>query len=311
MAACQILGLTCNEVRDPKTSSEVKRESPLDSIRMFSSYFDVVIMRSSQPDYSEACAYLMSDLNKLGKRWVPIINGGSGSHEHPTQALLDMYTILRTFEFGDKDPAEQSRYLELKAQYSELVPGPEEKTYAFCGDIGRGRTVRSLASVLAKYHGTKMIFISPDHPTLRLDSQLKSHLANLGIEFHEAHSLDASIDGKPLLEEIDCLYMTRIQREHNRAEESRQLEELDLRPFCLSPERVGRLKSYVPIMHPFPRDSAIGEVPTSIDSDPRVMYFRQARNGMWARASLLVHIFGLERHLESLASDLSGQTHLP
>ena len=103
MAACQILGITCNEVRDPKTSSEVKRESPADSIRMFSSYFDVIIMRSPISRFAESCAYLMNDLESNEMRSVPIINAGSGSDEHPTQALLDMYTILRTFEFDESE----------------------------------------------------------------------------------------------------------------------------------------------------------------------------------------------------------------
>ncbi len=308
MAACQILGLTCNEVRDPKTSSEVKRESPLDSIRMFSSYFDLIIMRSQKANYAECCAYLMSDLMHRRKRWVPIINGGAGSDEHPTQALLDVYTILRTFEFGDRDPAEKSRYLELKAQYPKLVPGPEEKTYAFCGDIGRGRTVKSLAIVLSKYPNVRMFFISPAHPALALDNSLKRELASAGVPFYEFQSLDDMHEEQPLLKQVDCLYMTRIQREHNTSIVEQELGSLDLSNFCLTPERLNQLRAYVPIMHPFPRDSEIGEIPTTIDNDPRVMYFRQARNGMWARASLLVHMFNLEQQLHSMSMDLSGQT---
>jgi aspartate carbamoyltransferase catalytic subunit len=82
MAACQILGITCNEVRDPKTSSESKRESKLDSIRMFSSYFDVIIMRTLIAEYSEVCAYLMNQLEAQEMRSVPIINAGAGADEH-------------------------------------------------------------------------------------------------------------------------------------------------------------------------------------------------------------------------------------
>ena len=89
-AACQILGITCNEVRDRQTSSEIKRESPFDSIRMFSSYFDIIIMRSPVAMFAEGCAYLMNELEQKEMRSVPIINGGSGSDEHPTQALLDI-----------------------------------------------------------------------------------------------------------------------------------------------------------------------------------------------------------------------------
>ena len=143
MAACQILGITCNEVRDPKTSSEVKRESKLDSIRMFSSYFDVIIMRSQISDYAECCAYLMNDLERNQHRSVPIINAGAGSDEHPTQALLDAYTITRTFDFDENSLKHDSRLNELRAKYPNLTSGMDNKTYAFCGDIGRGRTVRS------------------------------------------------------------------------------------------------------------------------------------------------------------------------
>ena len=88
MAACQILGITCNEVRDPSTSSETKGETRFDSIRMFSSYFDVIIMRSPIARLAESCAYLMNDLDSSGNRSVPIVNAGSGADEHPTQALL-------------------------------------------------------------------------------------------------------------------------------------------------------------------------------------------------------------------------------
>ena len=87
MAACQILGITCNEVRDPSTSSETKGETRFDSIRMFSSYFDLIIMRSPAARLAEACAYLMNDLAATGNRSVPIVTAGSVADQHPTQAL--------------------------------------------------------------------------------------------------------------------------------------------------------------------------------------------------------------------------------
>ena len=291
MAACQILGVTCNEVRNPETSSEVKRESRMDGIRMFSSYFDVIIMRTKISNFAECCAYMMNQLENQEMRSVPIINAGSGSDEHPTQALLDMYTILRTFDFGESSASGRSRLAKLKQKYSDLKDGPSGKTYLFCGDIGRGRTVRSLAAVLAQYPGVRMFFVSPDHEVLQLDEELKSRLTSQGVEVHEFHSLDAQIDGESILAQADCFYMTRIQREHNSATTENEIASLDLSPFRLTQERVDNLKDYAPIMHPFPRDSVIGEIPTNIDSDPRAMYFRQARNGMWARAALLVHLF--------------------
>ena len=290
MAACQILGITCNEVRDPKTSSEVKRESQMDSIRMFSSYFDVIIMRSPINSLAECCAYMMNQLEGQEMRAVPTINAGSGSDEHPTQALLDMYTIQRTFDFDVSSETGDKRFQQLKSKYSDLQQGPQGKSYLFCGDIGRGRTVRSLATVLARYPNQRMFFVSPSHDVLRLDPELKARLTKAGVSVFEFDSLDAKLDGEPILGQTDCLYMTRIQREHNSESVTREIEAIDLDPFRLSLERVSNLKEFTPIMHPFPRDSVVQEIPTVVDADPRVMYFRQARNGMWVRAALLVHL---------------------
>jgi len=263
----------------------------MDSIRMFSSYFDVIIMRSQISNFAECCAYLMNDLEKQERRSVPIINAGAGSDEHPTQALLDMYTIIRTFDFDESASERPSRLEELRQQYPDLNSGPAGKTYAFVGDIGRGRTVRSLATVLAQYPGVKLCFVSPEHEVLRLDPDLKDYLTRSGVTVEEFKSLDAQHNGQSLLSQIDCLYMTRIQREHNSEQVESEIAALDLEPFRLTTQRVAQLRSFTPILHPFPRDSVVGEIPTEVDSDPRAMYFRQARNGMWARAALLVHLF--------------------
>src|SRR5262249_56785893 len=119
------------EIRDPNVSSEAKGESPLDSIRMFSSYFDVIIMRAKYPDFAEACAYLMNDLDHAqdeysGLRGVPIVNGGSGADEHPTQALLDIYTIQRLFSFESKrDSSRRSRLGELRRKDPAPTESPD------------------------------------------------------------------------------------------------------------------------------------------------------------------------------------------
>lgn len=291
MAACQILGITCNEVRDASTSSEVKRESRADSVRMFSSYFDVIIMRSKVRRLAESCAYMMNELEETEQRSVPIINAGAGSDEHPTQALLDMYTIYRTFQFDDPSKPKAFQFPQLRRLYPDLVSGPQNKTYLFCGDIARGRTVRSLATVLSQFPGVRMFFVSPDHGTLRLDEDLKQTLLQRGVEVGEFHSLDGQHDGQPILPQTDCVYMTRIQREHNSPEVEAEMKAMDMSPFRLTLERTQQMKSFAPILHPFPRDRVIGEIPVEVDRDPRAMYFRQARNGMWARAALLVHLF--------------------
>ena len=301
MAACQIVGMTCNEVRDSSTSSEAKGETRFDSIRMFSSYFDVIIMRSKLAQLAESCAYLMNDLEETGNRSVPIVNAGSGADEHPTQALLDIYTLQRTFQFTDpKDSPTANRFDSLKEKhgYPDLTRGLANKTYGFCGDIGRGRTVRSLAMLLASYENVRIVFIAPTHPKLQLSPDLRDRLRNRNVVLHEVDSFDAVVDGKPVIEQIDALYMTRIQKEHNAPEDAADFEVIDGSRYCLTEELVDRMKQYAPILHPFPRDQHFGEIPPEIDNDSRVMYFRQARNGMWIRAALLAHLFDVD-HLIS------------
>jgi len=300
MAACQILGMTCNEVRDPSTSSETKGETRFDSIRMFSSYFDVIIMRSPIARLAESCAYLMNDLEASGNRSVPIINAGSGADEHPTQALLDIYTLQRSFQFtSPKDSPGGDRFdeLRLRAGYEGLTKGLGHKTYGFCGDIGRGRTVRSLAMLLALYEDVRLVFIAPNHPTLAMRDDLRERLRDRNVRFYEVESFEDDLDGRPVIEQLDALYMTRIQKEHNRSEDAESIAHIDFSRYCLTPELVARMKQYVPILHPFPRDQHFGEIPPEIDNDPRAMYFRQARNGMWIRAALLAHIFDVDHYI--------------
>ena len=298
MAACQILGITCNEVRDPSTSSETKGETRFDSIRMFSSYFDVIIMRSPIARLAESCAYLMNDLDTTGQRSVPIVNAGSGADEHPTQALLDIYTLQRSFQFSSsKDSPAANKFEELRERkgYTGLTKGLAQKTYGFCGDIGRGRTVRSLAMLLALYENVRLVFIAPNHPKLAMRDDMRQRLADRNVRFYEVESFEEQLDGRPVIEQLDALYMTRIQKEHNDPADADSMANIDFSRYCLTPELVGRMKEYAPILHPFPRDQHFGEIPPEIDNDPRAMYFRQARNGMWIRAALLAHVFDVDR----------------
>ncbi len=295
MAACQILGIACSEVRDPATSSESKGETPFDSMRMFSSYFDIVIMRSRIPQFAECCAYMMNDLRQTSRRSIPVVNGGAGADEHPTQALLDIYTIQRVLSFyHPRDSSHWTYFDELREQYSGLRKGIDGKIFGFSGDIRRGRTIRSLAQLLSQFEGVKLYFISPKHPKLALPQDFRVRLLNRGVEVREFHSFDDKIDGVPVIEAVDCLYMTRIQREHNRPEDEEEFREIDFGKYRLNPKLVARMKSYAPILHPFPRDAEFGEIPTSIDEDPRAHYFRQARNGMWIRAALLAYLFDVD-----------------
>lgn len=291
MAACQILGITCNEIRDPSLSSEYKGESPLDSMRMFSSYFDVIIMRTPQAKFAESCAYLMNDLDKMGKRSVPIVNAGSGADEHPTQALLDIYTLQRTFEFTAKtDTSKATRFDQLQRKYPALSRGLDGKVYGFCGDVGRGRTVRSLTTLLSLWKGVSMVFIYPDYPKLAPYADMIARLEDAGVPIEHAHSLEE------VAARLDMLYMTRIQHEHDTPEDREFFANFDPAKFILTPAVLASMREYCPILHPFPRNQ---EIPFEVDSDPRAMYFRQARNGMWIRAALLAHIFDVDGKIGS------------
>jgi aspartate carbamoyltransferase len=292
MAACQILGITCNEIRDPSLSSEYKGESPLDSMRMFSSYFDIIIMRSNQPKFAECCAYLMNELDANGQRSVPIVNAGSGADEHPTQALLDIYTIQRTFEFtSPKDTANMSRFDQLKAKYAGLERGLAGKTYGFCGDVGRGRTVRSLTSLLGLWERTSIVLVHPTWEKLAPRADMLERLHQAGVSVRHAHRLSDVVEG------LDMLYMTRIQHEHDTPADREFFEnQFQAADFQLSRDLLPRMRDYCAILHPFPRNQ---EIPFEVDTDPRAMYFRQARNGMWIRAALLAHIFDADGKIAS------------
>jgi len=283
MAACQILGIVCNEIRDPTLSSEYKGESPLDSMRMFSSYFDAIIMRSNVAQFAECSAYLMNELDSRQQRSVPILNAGSGADEHPTQALLDIYTIQRTFEFASpKDSVRNSRFDTLRKKYPALSRGLANKVYGFCGDVGRGRTVRSLSTLLSLWENVTIYFIAPDYHKLAPRQDMLDRLREAGVRVEHATCLE-DVAG-----ELDVLYMTRIQHEHNTDEDRAFFETFDQSRFILTPERLAKMRDYCAIMHPFPRNQ---EIPVEVDLDPRAMYFRQARNGMWIRAALLAHVF--------------------
>ena len=306
-AACKIMGMTCDEVRDPAVSSEAKGESPLDSIRMFSSYSDVIIMRAPYPQFAEACAYLMNDQDHLrdpdrpGVRGVPIINGGSGADEHPTQALLDVYTLQHAFSFESrKDSSKRSRFDELRRRHRGLTKGLDGKTYCFCGDIGRGRTVRSLANLLALHNDVTMYFVYPKHPKLELSDDLRDYLEDKHVRVVEGHRLSEFV------RDIDVLYMTRIQHEHDQGDE---YDAGAIRACHLTTELVAQMREYAAIMHPFPRNGRDPEIPFEIDDDPRAMYFEQSHNGLWVRAALLGYLFNVDSKVYSEHERMFARRH--
>ncbi len=256
--ASQILGMQTCEIRDASTSSEMKGESYLDSIRTFSSYVDVIIMRTPEEGRAEECAEFFDTI----ERRIPIVNAGSGKDQHPTQALLDIYTLERSFRNNG---------------------GIEGKVIGMMGDLKRGRTVRSLCYLLKNYPDVKLIFISPEQ--FKMQDDIKSYLQQKGVSFEETSHLDSVIS------ELDALYVTRIQDEHDKNGESKSV---DMTHFRFGQEQLKRFKKTGVIMHPLPRRQ---EIDPSIDRDPRAKYWRQERNGMWMRVAILAKIFGVHSNI--------------
>lgn len=252
--ACHVLGIRTSEIRNPEVSSEVKGESFEDSIRTFSSYVDLIIMRTPEAGYAARAAALMDSI----PRPVPIINAGSGKDQHPTQALLDIYTLDRSFEESG---------------------GIDGKTIGMMGDLRRGRTVRSLSRLMRFYEGVRLIFIAP--PAYEMEPDIKDFLTEHRIEFHETGGLHDN------LPELDAIYVTRMQFEHDIDNES---SGVNLAPFTIGPHELTLMKSDAVIMHPLPRGP---EIVREVDHDPRAMYWRQERNGMWMRVALMATIFGV------------------
>lgn len=259
LAACQILGITTGSVRDAATSSEFKGESREDSIRTFSSYFDMIIMRSPERGLAEKMSWELSN----SSRPVPILNAGSGKDQHPTQALLDIYTLVRSFE--EKG-------------------GLDGRTVAFCGDLLRGRTVRSLSYLLTNFRDVKQIFVAPKE--LQVSDDVKEILKAKGVSY------EISDDLKAVCSVADAVYMTRIQDEWD--DSKGESAKIDTSRFKFGAEELSLLKPEGVIMHPLPRRD---EISTVCDRDPRAMYWRQMRNGMWIRAALIAATFGLEKSI--------------
>lgn len=258
--ACHILGMRTSEIRDPSTSSEVKGESFEDSIRTFSSYVDVIVMRTKESGRAAQAARLMNGI----PRPVPVINAGSGSDQHPTQALLDIYTLMRSFG---------------------AQGGIDGKVIGMMGDLKRGRTVRSLCYLMKNYVGVRLVFIAPEQFAMQPD--VKAYLDQNGIRYSETTSLDG------VLPTLDALYVTRMQTEWDSAGES---SAVDLRRFSVGERELAQLKRDAIIMHPLPRGPEIDPV---VDQDPRAMYWRQERNGMWMRVAVLIKIFGAESRVNA------------
>ncbi|MCB0164358.1 MAG: aspartate carbamoyltransferase [Anaerolineae bacterium] len=225
-------------------SSVSKGETLADTIRTLEQYADVIVMRHPELGAAQVAA----DYAK-----VPIINAGDGTGEHPTQALLDLFTIQE--ELGRIDG--------LKI--------------AMVGDLRYGRTVHSLTRLLMQYD-VSLRFVSPE--ILRLPLTLMNDVIDSGINVRETH------DVADVIENADVLYVTRVQKE--RFTDLVQYEEVKDH-YEITTEIMEKAKQKMIVMHPFPR---VGEIHYNVDTDPRAAYFRQTKNGMYIRMALLAAVLG-------------------
>ena len=258
LSACQILGIQASEIRDSNTSSERKGETIEDSLRTFSSYVDLIIMRTPVAGLCDRIAATLDE----SPRSVPVINAGSGPDQHPTQSVLDIYTLAKGFKGHD---------------------GIDGKTIVMVGDLKRGRTIRSLAMLLSNYKNVRLLFVSP--PEYRITDDLGAQLRGRKQAFEETADFIGAISS------ADAIYMTRVQDEYDANNESKSV---DYSKFHLKFEHLRHLKKDCQILHPLPRRQ---ELDTAIDKDPRAIYWRQERNGMWTRVALITQLMGVDHQI--------------
>jgi aspartate carbamoyltransferase catalytic subunit len=288
-AACQIVGMPYNEVRDRSTSSEVKGESEDDTIRVLSQYFDLIIMRHPAEGFAEHVANMLNAM----PRTIPVINGGSGKDQHPTQALLDIYTLFRCFtdprpapraQAGGKSPAPADAPEGKRPTHAGGLRYNQDaftgKTIMFVGDLKRGRTVRSLTYLLCRYPAVRLIFVAP--PELQIGDDILDYVSRHGIEYETGDDL------RRYIAESDAVYMTRLQDEWDAPGESK---DIDFDRYSLTFDMARSFKPDFAIMHPLPRR---GELDGRFDGLPQAKYWDQVRNGMWMRAALIASIFHVD-----------------
>lgn len=231
------------------SSSAAKGESVADTVRTIACYADICAMRHPKEGAPKVAAL---------KSEIPVINAGDGGHQHPTQTLTDLLTIRS-----------------LKGRLDNFTIG-------LCGDLKFGRTVHSLIKALSRYENIKFILISPEE--LKIPDYIKEELLiKKGIQFKEVERLEEVID------ELDILYMTRVQKERFFNEEDYvRLKD----SYILDKKKLKNAKQDMIVLHPLPR---VNEISVEIDDDPRACYFKQVKYGMFVRMALIMKLLGVEK----------------
>ncbi len=244
-------------------SSVYKGENLADTVRAAGCYADVLVIRHPEVGSSYETAYYLDRLNERIVTPTSVISGGDGAGEHPTQALLDLFTI------------------------QDLKSGLDNLTITLVGDLMYGRTVHSLAKLIALYGATntKLCLVSP--PSLRMPDTIIDFLTKHGITFHETDDL------YEVLPQTNVIYWTRIQEERF----ARHADYLAVRDnFIMTPALLNQAPRDVILMHPLPRKHEMG-TPNDhdiLDANPRAVYFQQMENGMFVRMALVTKVLGLE-----------------
>ena len=244
--AIQLLGGNVIGFSSTAGTSVQKGESLKDTIMMVASYADLIVMRNP----IDGSARYASEVSK-----VPIINAGDGSNQHPTQCLLDLYSIRKT----------QGTLENLEI--------------TMVGDLKYGRTVHSLVQAMCHFNA-KFNFVSPVE--LKMPSTVIQYIKNAGLEYHEYTSLEEVIPNS------DIIYMTRVQRE--RFPDPLEYEKVK-NAYILRNEMLENSKPNCRILHPLPR---VNEIHTDVDANPKAYYFQQAQNGLYVRQALIAAILGLK-----------------
>jgi aspartate carbamoyltransferase catalytic subunit len=227
-----------------ESSSTSKGETLADTIRTVDQYADIIAMRHPQIGSAKEAAAVAQ---------APVLNGGDGAGQHPTQALLDLYTIQR--ECGKLDGA----------------------TIVLCGDLKNGRTVHAGVELYKHYH-CKLVMVAPDQ--LKMPAEIVAKLRGQGVSVEETPNLEAA------LAKADVLYMTRIQKE--RFADPAEYERLK-GSYILTREMIERVQPKLTVLHPLPR---VNEITTDVDSLPNAAYFRQVKNGVYIRMALIALVMG-------------------
>lgn len=243
-SAAQKIGMGIIGFNDPESTSIHKGESFSDTIRILNSYADVLIIRHPEAFAAKKAADVAD---------IPVINAGDGPNQHPTQTMLDLYTLLK--ESGKLDGI----------------------TVALMGDLKYGRTVHALSIALSHFK-VKQIFIS--HLSLAMPEEYLKLLKDRGRQFEIWHKLPGSLAG------VDFLYQTRVQKE--RFTSLREYKKIKDK-FILDASFKKYLDKGVKLMHPLPR---VNEMDSSLDAHPNAIYFQQARNGLYIREALLGLVLG-------------------